>query len=89
MGCRLVRFVLSLVIVIGVLSQAKGQITGYEVEVVAVHTGDYGDGVDLNGYVTYDVYITMQNEDDVLSSIFAVDMATPDVADDQDIFFRF
>ena len=89
MGCRLVRFVLSLVIVIGVLSQANGQITGYEVEVVAVHTGDYGDGIDLNGYVTYDVYVTMQNEDDVLSSIYAVDMGTPDVADDQDIFFDF
>lgn len=89
MGCRLTRFVLGLVLVMGLLPQAKSQITGYEVEVAAVHTGDYGDGYDLNGYVTYDVYVTVTNDDDVLSSIFAVDFGTPGVADDQDIYFDF
>lgn len=79
----------TLVLTLTVLTGALAQITGYELETVAVHTGDYGDGVDLNGYVTYDLYITMTNETDVLSSIFAVEIASPGLPDAQDIFFDF
>ena len=50
------------------------QYVGYELEVVAVHTGDYGDGVDLNGYVTYNLNVLLTNDDDMVSAVFA----TPD-----------
>lgn len=89
MSCSLTKFVLGVILVLGFWSQANGQITGYEIDVAAVHTGDYGDGFDLNGYITYDVYITLQNDDDVLSSIFGIDLGTPGLPDDWDIYFDF
>ncbi len=58
--------------VIGILTclVALAQPTGLSVEYYQVHYGEVN-GVDLDGYVTYHVFLEMTNEDDFLSAIYA------------------
>ncbi|MFT4679798.1 MAG: gliding motility-associated-like protein [Flavobacteriales bacterium] len=73
---------------ISILTSA--QIAGIEVVPVIVHTGEYGDGVDLNGYVTWHIYVIVEEEDDHLSAIYGTDYnVTPGLQDDEDIFWEF
>lgn len=48
---------------------ALAQPAGFEVEYVAVHYGQVGN-TDLNGYVTYRIYIPMTNANDFMSGIY-------------------
>lgn len=61
---------------------AFSQAIGTSVDYYQVHYGDVN-GVDLNGYITYQVYIDMQNEDDFLSAIYGLLLAdaNPDEVD--------
>lgn len=54
-----------------------------------VHYGDYGDGVDLTGYVTHKLWITFENDDDFLSAIWASPQVLCYDPDDRDITFDF
>ncbi len=64
------------------------QITGAEFEVVQVHYGDYGDGQDLTGYVTYRLYVTVENENDYLLAIYGL-LLEDEQPDTSDIIFNF
>lgn len=61
---------------------AYAQPTGISVDIHAVHYGDVG-SADLDGYVTYQVYVDMQNQDDFLSAIYGLvlDDENPDEQD--------
>lgn len=50
------------------------QPAGFEVDYVAVHYGTVGT-TDLNGYVTYRIYIPMTNDNDFLSGIYGNQMS--------------
>ena len=56
-----------------------------------VHYGDYGEtGVDLTGYVTYEVFVNFANPQNYLSSIFASEAFQDCVQDpDSAVFFEF
>lgn len=56
-----------------------------------VHYGDYGEaGVDLTGYVTYEVYVNFANPQNYLSSVFASEAFQDCVQDpDSTVFFQF
>ena len=56
-----------------------------------VHYGDYGEpGVDLTGYVTYEVYINFANPQNYLSSVFASEAFQDCIQDpDSAVFFQF
>jgi gliding motility-associated-like protein len=60
--------------------QAQLAATPITVETL-VHYGDYGDGVDLTGYVTYYVYVNFQNQDNYLTSLYGEE-AIPDCVQD-------
>jgi gliding motility-associated-like protein len=81
---------LCILAMVGTVS-SQAQITGVEMIPEVVHTGEYGDGVDLNGYITYGLYVNFTNPTDVLSSIFAINPAgeTMAIPDDEDILFEF
>jgi gliding motility-associated-like protein len=55
-----------------------------------VHYGDYGDGVDLTGFVTYKVYVNFINEENYLTALFGAE-AQPDCVQDTDstLFMHF
>ncbi|MCB0762914.1 MAG: SprB repeat-containing protein [Flavobacteriales bacterium] len=66
------------------------QVTGYELVPVVAHTGDYGDGVDLSGYVTWHLFVTLTNPTDHVSAIFGLEQgATPGLPDGNDIIWEF
>ncbi|MFT5981053.1 MAG: gliding motility-associated-like protein [Flavobacteriales bacterium] len=70
---------------------ANAQITGIQIVVDTVHCGVVGgvNGVNLQGYVTYDVFACLTNPDDFLSAIYGTLGAQPDSSvvfpDDEDI----
>lgn len=61
---------------------AFAQPTGVTTDIYQVHYGEVG-GIDLTGYVTYQVYLEMTNEDDFLSAVYAFLLAdeNPDESD--------
>ncbi len=55
---------------------SNAQVTGFELEVVDVWYGDVG-STNLNGYITYRVYMTFTNEADFLSAIYGLQLTNP------------
>ncbi len=62
---------------------AYAQPTGISVEYYEVHNGDVN-GVDLEGYVTYHVYLDMTHNDDFLSAIYGL-VLDDEGPDEQDV----
>lgn len=70
---RLKELLLAVIAVVGISKFAFAQPTGvYSAEIVQVHYGEVG-GVDLDGYITYQIFAHFTNEDDFLSAIYAVE----------------
>lgn len=67
----------------------QAQISGFEWEIVQVHYGDYGDGIDLTGHVTHRLYVNLTNEADFLSALYATEQNLCGDPDASDIQFSF
>jgi gliding motility-associated-like protein len=52
------------------------QVTGFEVEVVDVWYGNVG-STNLDGYITYRVYLTFANQTDFLSALYGLQLTNP------------
>lgn len=84
------RILLALTVLISTTT-IQAQITGIQVVVDTVHCGVVGgvNGVDLQGYVTYDVFACLTNPDDFLSAIYGTLGVQPDSSvvfpDEEDI----
>jgi gliding motility-associated-like protein len=73
-------FFVSFLTFLGTRGSAQLATNPITVETV-VHYGDYGDGVDLTGFVTYSVYVNFQNANNYLTAIFGEE-AIPDCVQD-------
>jgi gliding motility-associated-like protein len=86
----MIKWLATVFLVISGYLATDAQITGYELVPAVVHTGAYADGVDLNGYITWHLYVTVTNPTDVMSAVFGTDYNfTPNLPDDEDIDWVF
>jgi gliding motility-associated-like protein len=86
----MIKWLASLLLVVNGLFFANAQITGYELVPAVVHTGAYADGVDLTGFITWHLFVTVTNPTDHVSAIYGTDYnLTPGVPDDEDIEWVF
>ncbi len=74
-------------LLLGFSSKAQLANPAYEIE-YTVHNGSYG-GVDLTGYVTYEVYIRFTTEDSYLLSVFGEEDPNTDCVFDTDTVTNF
>jgi gliding motility-associated-like protein len=82
MSLRSLKLILScLIALVAPKLQAQLAATPITVETL-VHYGDYGDGVDLTGYVTYYVYVNFQNGANYLTSIYGEEANADCIQDD-------
>ncbi|MGB0424952.1 MAG: hypothetical protein ACPGED_11525, partial [Flavobacteriales bacterium] len=65
---RLTKLMSALLLVCALNFQSRAQVTGVELEEVAVHSGFVG-GSDLTGFTTYHLYATCTNENDFISAV--------------------
>ena len=72
------RVLFSVIAAVGICFSSIGQITGYELVPSVVHYETYQDPfandmeVDLYGYITYDLYVTVTDSTDFISAIYAI-----------------
>lgn len=68
-------------------SYAQFQNVGFEL--VEIHSGTYSDGVNLDGYMTFDMFIYGNDSTDQLVTVYSVDDGTPGAPDATDTKIEF
>lgn len=77
------------IVVFAATTTSFAQMRSIVFEPVAIHSGAYADGVNLDGYITFDMYAYMTNETDILEKIYSIDDGTPGTLDASDTHFDF